>query len=149
MIEVLKDFPIQLEIPVAWGEMDAFQHVNNLVYLRYFESARMAYMEACGYQAQMDEFQVGPILRDSSIRYKIPLTYPDKVISATRVVRVGEDRFDMEHLVYSQQYGKVAAEGKATIVYVDYKTGQKTSIPDAVKDLIMQLETDTPLSMVS
>lgn len=39
--EPLAGFPVRVDIPVAWGEMDAFGHVNNVVYFRYFESARI------------------------------------------------------------------------------------------------------------
>ena len=45
MDELLAHCPVVIEVPVAWGEMDSFQHVNNIVYLRYFESARIAYFE--------------------------------------------------------------------------------------------------------
>ena len=41
--ELLKDYPVTVEVPVVWGEMDAFSHVNNVVYFRYFETARIAY----------------------------------------------------------------------------------------------------------
>ena len=37
----LENYPVVIEIPVAWGDMDAFQHVNNVAYFRYFESARI------------------------------------------------------------------------------------------------------------
>ncbi len=43
MLELLKAHPVVIETPVAWGEMDSLQHVNNIIYFRYFESARMAY----------------------------------------------------------------------------------------------------------
>lgn len=42
-------FPVRVGIPVAWGEMDAFGHVNNVVYFRYFESARIAFFGADGF----------------------------------------------------------------------------------------------------
>ena len=48
MSETLGRWPVTLEIPVQWGEMDAFGHVNNVVYLRWFESVRIAYFERCG-----------------------------------------------------------------------------------------------------
>ncbi len=32
----MKDYPIKAKIPIAWGEMDAFNHVNNIIYFRYF-----------------------------------------------------------------------------------------------------------------
>jgi len=142
--EILERFPVQLEIPIAWGEMDAFQHVNNLVYLRWFESARMAYFENCRYQDVMLESSIGPILRDSRIRYRIPLTFPGNVISATRITRLEEDRFTMEHLVYSLEHDAVAAEGDAVIVCVDYQQNQKAAVPQMYRDLIMEMEPITP-----
>jgi len=144
-IEALKNFPIQLETPVAWGEMDAFQHVNNLVYLRWFESARMAYMERCQALQIMERDGLGPILRDSSIRYRIPLTWPDTVISATRVTKLEKDRFTMQHQVYSLSHGAVAAEGEAVIVYVDYNQNSKTAVPASVRDFILSHEPEAPL----
>ncbi|MCB0148997.1 MAG: acyl-CoA thioesterase, partial [Caldilineaceae bacterium] len=48
MHDLLAGYPVVIEIPVAWGEMDAFQHVNNIVYFRYFESGRIAYFERAG-----------------------------------------------------------------------------------------------------
>ena len=38
--------PVSVQIPVAWGDMDAFGHVNNTVYLRWFETARIAFFRA-------------------------------------------------------------------------------------------------------
>lgn len=143
-IEVLERFPVQLEIPVAWGDMDAFQHVNNLVYLRWFESARIAYFDRCHYQEIIQQTGVGPILRDARIRYRIPLTYPDRVISATRVTRLEADRFSMEHLVYSLNHQAVAAEGEGVIVCVNYREGVKAKVPQRYRDEIMGCELIAP-----
>ena len=51
LAEIFRGFPIVIELPVQWGEMDAYGHVNNTVLFRYFESARMAYFERCGFIA--------------------------------------------------------------------------------------------------
>ena len=59
----MDSYPVQLEIPVAWGDMDAFGHVNNTVYLRWFESARIAFFERISIRASRPE-KVGPILRN-------------------------------------------------------------------------------------
>jgi len=45
MDDVLKRCPVVIETPVAWGQMDAFRHLNNTAYFRFFESARIAYFE--------------------------------------------------------------------------------------------------------
>ena len=49
-----------IEIPIAWGEMDSFQHVNNAAYFRYFESARILYSEKLGLHKHKDETGIGP-----------------------------------------------------------------------------------------
>ena len=49
MKSLLKTFPIIVNYPVIWGDMDSFQHVNNVIYFRYFETARIQYFEALGW----------------------------------------------------------------------------------------------------
>lgn len=142
--EILKDYAVQIEIPVVWGDMDAFQHVNNLVYLKHFESVRMAYLERCGYKEIMDTTGVGPILRDTDCRYRIPLTYPDTVIVATRVDKMQNDRFNMYHIVYSLEHQAVAAEGNGMVVCVDYNKNVIADIPGALKDKILNMEVIPP-----
>lgn len=137
--ELLRDYPVTLELPVQWGDMDAFAHVNNLVYLRWFESGRVAYLEkldAMGANAG----DVGPILGQMDCRYRIPLEYPDRITVGVRVSEVGEDRFTMHHRVVSHQHGKVAAEGGGVIVCVDYRRGGKVPVPDAWREAIARLQ---------
>ena len=74
--DLLREFPVVIEMPVRWGDMDAFNHVNNVVYLRYFESARIAYFERLGFGISIAEQGIGPILASTSCEFKFPLTYP-------------------------------------------------------------------------
>ena len=76
MKELLKEFPVVIEIPVAWGDMDAFQHVNNTVYFRFFESARIAYFEELDLIGLMRETGIGPILAAADCRFKNPPNLP-------------------------------------------------------------------------
>ncbi len=145
--EILKDYPTQIELPIQWGDMDAFQHVNNLVYLRHFESARIAYLMKCNYQEFMESENIGPILRDTSCRYRIPLTFPDTIIAATRVTEIGEDRFKMHHIVYSLEHQAVAAEGDGTIVCVNYAENCKAQIPASLRERILAMETVAPATL--
>ncbi len=61
MDTLLKDFPVVTEIRVAWGEMDALQHVNNVVYFRYFETARLDYFEAINLLVDLQTSQISPV----------------------------------------------------------------------------------------
>src|SRR3954471_15800249 len=116
MEELLEGYAVVIETPVAWGEMDSLGHVNNIVYFRYFESARMAYFGEVNFWGHMEETGVGPILASTQCRFRLPLEYPDTVSIGARTRDIGEDRFMMEYVVVSHRHGKVAAEGSGLIV---------------------------------
>ena len=71
--------PVRLVLPVQWGEMDAYGHVNNVVYFRWFESARMAYFARLGWPEVGRATGVGPILHSTRARFRAPLEWPDEV----------------------------------------------------------------------
>lgn len=140
MEELLAGFPVVIETPVAWGEMDAAQHVNNIVYLRYFESARIAYFERLGFMEIMDQTGIGPILAEIHCRYRKPLTYPDTVSVGVRVSEMGEGRLVVQHRVVSHKLEAVAAEGEGTLVAYNYREKRKAAIPDEIRQRIEKLE---------
>jgi len=140
MENFLDRFPVVVECPVVWGEMDSFQHVNNVVYFRYFETARMAYFERMNYMEILGRTGIGPILHSANCRFRIPLTSPDTVSIGTRSVDLETDRFTMEFQVFSHNHQKVAAEGSGLIVTFDYKNSKKAAIPDEIKNFIDQIE---------
>ena len=133
-------FPVVIEIPVAWGEMDAFQHVNNIVYFRYVESARIVYFERLGFIEIMEQTGIGPILAETRCRYRRPLTYPDTVSVGARVSEIGEDRFMMEYRIVSHKLEAIAAEGEGTLVSYNYREKRKAPIPDRVRRRIEEME---------
>jgi len=136
----LDDFPVVIEVPVAWGEMDAFQHLNNIFYFRYFESARIAYFYKLDLMDLMVRTGIGPILASTSCRFKVPLQYPDRVLVGARVTGMGEDRFTMEHAVFSTTHQRVAAEGEGLIVAFNYRENKKVPVPEELKKRIGTLE---------
>ena len=142
-LEVLNGHPVVIEIPVAWGEMDAMQHVNNIVYFRYVESVRMAYFERIGLLDLLLETGVGPILAWTSCRFRRPLTYPDTVSVGTRVTKIEEDRFTMHTVIVSHGQGQVAAESEGIVVIFNYRDQKKTPIPADVRRRIDELEAGT------
>jgi acyl-CoA thioester hydrolase len=140
MEKMLEGYPVVIEIPVAWGEMDSLQHVNNIVYFRYFESVRMAYFDELDIWGYMKETGVGPILASTQCKFRIPLAYPDTVFAGTKIVDVSEDRFLMKYLVVSRRHQKIAAEGEGVIVSYDYRSQKKAPLPEELKSRIQSLE---------
>jgi acyl-CoA thioester hydrolase len=137
---LLSGYPVVVEQAVAWGEMDAYQHVNNVVYFRYFENSRLEYFRRLDWLAMQNDTGVGPILASTQARFRKPLTYPDTILIAARISEVGEDRLAMHHLIFSRRLGAVATEGEGIIVTFDYARGVKAPVPDELRRRIAALE---------
>ncbi len=137
---LLADFPVVVQLPLHWGEMDAFGHLNNVVYFRYFETARIHYFERCGFMATYEQDRVGAILHSTSCRFRRPLHFPDTVLAGARVTDLGEDRFTMGYRVVSVAEEVVAAEGTALIVSFDYRARSKAPVPHVVRQSILKME---------
>jgi acyl-CoA thioester hydrolase len=136
----LADYPVVIEIPVAWGEMDAYGHVNNIVYFRYFETARIVYFGKLESPDFVNRNPLGPILASTSCRFRAPLAFPDHLSVGARVARVDEDRFVMFYAVYSHRLQKIAAEGEGTIVCFDYRENRKALLPAELRRKISEVE---------
>ncbi len=144
MNKELAEYPVVVEVPVVWGEMDAFGHVNNIVYFRYFETARIAYFEKLDVPEFLLRDPVGPILAETTCRFRAALSYPDRVSIGARVESVGEDRFVMRYAVFSHRLGRLAAEGEGTLVCFDYRQNRKAAVPEKLRAQIAALEAGTP-----
>ncbi|MDH3647681.1 MAG: acyl-CoA thioesterase [Gammaproteobacteria bacterium] len=138
--KLLGDYTALFEQPVAWGEMDAFGHINNIVYFRYFESARMEYFRRIRYAEEIDVSGIGPILAETKCRFRAALTYPDFIVTGARVTDIQDDRFGMQYAVASYRLGRIAAEGSGLIVSYNYQTNQKIALPDEIVRRIRELE---------
>ncbi|MGB5209391.1 MAG: thioesterase family protein [Gammaproteobacteria bacterium] len=137
--DFLHEYPVTVEVPVAWGEMDSFQHVNNIVYFRYFESARIACFDRIGYSDLARDSGCGPILASTECRFLIPLTYPDKLIAGTVIRDIGQHHFHMDYAVFSRNHDAIAAAGSGRIVSYDYQRQEKTPVPDAIRKALEAL----------
>lgn len=136
----LVGFPIVIELDVAWGDMDSYAHVNNVVYFRYFEGARIAYLERIGWLRSMQETGLGPIMASTQARYRKPLVYPDHVWVGARLTDLQPDRVTLEHRVVSAKWAATATEGQVVVVSFDYRNNRKVPIPDAIRAAIAKLE---------
>ena len=139
MEEALKGFPITTEFTVQWGEMDAARHVNNLIYLRWAESARIIYFEKMDLPTSFTGKQ-GPILGWQDCKYIFPITYPDTVIVGCKVSEIKTDRFIMECHIFSKKYQRLAAISKQSIIPYDYQELCKIEIPANWIKAIQELE---------
>jgi acyl-CoA thioester hydrolase len=135
-------YPVTVRLPVQWADMDAYGHVNNTAFFRYFESARVDYLVRCGFSASYERDRIGAILHSADCRFRRALVYPDRVIAATRAVEVGEDRFTLEYRLVSLGQDALAARGTSVVVSFDYRNARKAPIPEEVRRGIEALEAE-------
>jgi acyl-CoA thioester hydrolase len=140
MTEALGRYPVSISIPVAWGEMDAFQHVNNVTYARWLESGRIAYFERLGLLERMRTEGVGPILARLGIEYRRPVTFPDTVRVETTVKRIGNSSLMMASRIRSDVLGVEVASDEEVIVLFDYRAGKPTPVDPGLRATIVALE---------
>ena len=138
--ELFRTFPVVVTQAVVWGEMDSFQHVNNVVYFRYFENARLEYIRRLDWFALQDATGIGPILASTQARFRRPLTYPDMIHIGVRLLEMKEDRFTIEHHIVSEKLNDVATEGQGLLVAYHYPTSKKAVLPAELKERIAALE---------
>jgi acyl-CoA thioester hydrolase len=138
--ELLAQYPVVVRQAVIWGEMDFYRHVNNVVYFRYFENARLEYIRRLHWPEFEQESGIGPILATTQARFRRALAYPDTIAITARLSTLGEDRFTLEHLIFSEQLGDVATEGQGTVVAFHYGRGEKVTLPEELRRRIAELE---------
>jgi len=135
----LDGFHVKVDIPIAWGDMDSFKHVNNTKVFKYFETARIKYFEQTGFIETMEKDSIGPILASTSAKFIKPLFYPDTVTVGTRVTSIEPTHFIMEYIVESKSKG-IAAIGEAKMVVYDYQSSKRTTLPDTVRNNIREID---------
>ena len=140
MHELLKDFAFATECHVDWGDMDAFRHVNNAVYFRYFENARIEYGLKMGLHNRMAPDGIGPILAWIECRYLRPIVFPDTAIIGIRTLSFEGSEMLMDYSIVSTAQNKVVTVGKSLSVYYDYNNLRRLDFPRELIDITEAIE---------
>lgn len=141
----LSVYPIVHEQTVAWGDMDAFGHVNNVQYYRYIESARIAYLMALNIFDQ----DILTVVASSQCKYLSPVFYPDVLHIGARIEELRNSAFRMHYVLWSKAQNQVVATGEAVLVCVTKHDSKKVNIPDSIRNKIIQLESNAGHNLVS
>ena len=116
--------------PVRWGDMDALGHVNNTVYFRYMEQARIEWLYAQSRDADPYATGQGPVIVNASCTFREPLVYPGEVEVRMYLADPGRSSVGS---YYEIRKGKtLVAEGAAKIVWIDVATGRPTALPERI-----------------
>ncbi len=121
-------------MPIRWGDMDAYGHVNNTVYFRFMEQARVEWIEAL--EVPVRPGGAGPVIVNASCTFLIPMNYPGVVEVRTYVGHPGRSSVPtyVEMRIVGEE--RIYAEGAAKVVWMDTQTGKSVPLPDHVRALI-------------
>ena len=122
-------------IPIRWGDMDAMGHVNNTIYFRYMEQARISWFELLGVRPSARG--EGPVIINASCTFMKQLVYPGDVEVRTYAGKVGNSSFETWlEMRPSYDPETVYAEGAAKVVWVDFERGKSVPLPDRIRRLV-------------
>ena len=134
--EELAHYPIIHQQPIHWGEMDAFNHLNNVVYYRYAESARIGYLQALG----MFDGNMVTVLAQSSCQYLRPVIFPDTLLLGVRCQRLGTTSIVIEYSYYSMAQAAIVATAEAVIVRLESNGQDKKPWTNEERERLLALE---------
>ncbi len=139
-MEHLENFSVIWNQPVAWGDMDSFQHVSNIVYFRYLQDARVDFFQKLGWWEYHAQTGIGPIVHSTSARYRRAVTFPDTLLIGTRIIELGTDRIKLQQRIVSTKTNEIVTEGETLTVCFDYRKQEKSPLPQSIIQMIHQLE---------
>ena len=120
-------------IPVRWGDMDAMGHVNNTVYFRYMEQARIGWFESLlpGGEAWGS---IGIVIVNASCNFSRPINYPGMVEVKVYAGAPGGSSVPTFYELSVNE--EIYADGAATVVFIDAKEQKPLRIPERIRSLM-------------
>lgn len=117
---------------------DAYQHVNNVIYYSYFDTAVNQFLiDRSVLNIHAD--QVVGLVVDTGCSYFRSISFPDTVHVGMRVAKLGNSSVRYELAIYRNDEGKPAAAGHFVHVYVDRNSNQSVTIPNSIRSVLMTI----------
>jgi acyl-CoA thioester hydrolase len=145
----LENPPVVTRLAIRYKDLDPYGHVNNAVYLEFFESIRFAYWRALADLVGIDELEAGDVpgaryvIAETTVRYKVPIFFEDTLYGAARIPTVGNRSYAMDFELRTGETfeeGLVVAEGYAAQVFFDPKTEEVIPRPEWFLPAVAKLE---------
>jgi acyl-CoA thioester hydrolase len=125
----------EMVIPIRWGDMDAMGHVNNTIYFRYLEIARLEWLFKIG--GPPDPQGTGPVIVNAFCNFLRQLEFPGDILAKHYVANPGRSSFDTYiTLERTDRPGVIHAEGGSKTVWTDFKAQKSVPLPDWVRALV-------------
>jgi acyl-CoA thioester hydrolase len=134
-------YPVLLDLPVRFRDLDGLRHVNNSVFLTYLETAREVYWNRLGLRLETEGW--GYILARVECDFRTPILYrgPETAVRVRlRCPRLGTKSWEYEYRVEAPSGSLLFAEARSVQVYSRLPAGPTEPIPPPVREAIERLE---------
>ena len=121
-------------IPIRWGDMDAMGHVNNIVYFRYMEQARISWFEQLLPRRDAAWKTTGIVIANASCNFRRAMTYPGTVEVKVYTAHPGGSSIGTYYELLLEN--EIYADGAAVVVFIDMKTQKAKRIPEEIRSLL-------------
>jgi len=134
--------PLRVPIEPRYADYDTKGHVNNAVYLTYFEIARSkAWMEVMG----------GPldfpfVLAEARVRYVSQAMVGDVLEIEIETIEIRDRAWVWKYTLMNPRDERLVASGETVQVMFDYKTRRPIAIPDDLRSRLARLTRDPMVS---
>jgi acyl-CoA thioester hydrolase len=127
-------------ITTRWMDNDAYGHVNNVVYYSWFDTAVNGHLIAQG-ALDIETSPVIGLVVETQCHYFSSVAFPQRVTAGIRVAQLGRSSVRYEVGLFADDEEMTAARGHFVHVYVDRATRRPVALPDALRDVVLTLQT--------
>ncbi|MEZ5054466.1 MAG: thioesterase family protein [Chitinophagales bacterium] len=124
-------FPFPIQQPVAWGDMDAFQHINNVLYFRYFETGRVEFFNKTNLWKLFDEEKIKIVVGKLECNYLREVKHPAQIEISVGIKKVGNTSLVVHQVIRND--GNIVAHGEGIIVATNPETGKSTPWTEKIR----------------
>lgn len=122
------DYPHHYELKTRWKDIDSFGHVNNAVFLTYFEDARITYFK----RWNITEKNKSLIVASIKIDFLQQIDHPSDLIVGQKISRIGNSSFDIQSTLFIKDDPKSAASAVVACVCFNYEQNKSVTVYDEI-----------------
>jgi acyl-CoA thioester hydrolase len=133
------EYKTKIDLRVDWADLDLFGHVNNVIFFRYIQAARVNYCEQIGLTSLNDPDKLSFMVASTQCQFKKPLFYPDRIAVLTKVDWMKNTSLQLSYQLVNTS-SELVAEAADVLVVFDHHQKTKVPISDELRAKIEKIE---------
>jgi len=131
MSESTRPLLATVPITVRWRDLDAYNHVNNSVFLTYLEEARLVWL--AGLDGDWKTETLSPVLAASQVNFREQIEWPGQLVVELRCEKLGNSSLTLDHRITSADGERLYSDASVVMVWVNPQSGRPVALPHAVR----------------